>query len=118
MRAARERGSALRLPDEVLDHGARATVDGVSAAYLDDHGHLAHQVRPACRLQACVLVADDATPGRDENEIRPRSRTTNPKGVAIFEVSDTTIQKVIYRATDLTDGVLIYPSGTVGYVKP
>jgi hypothetical protein len=44
--------------------------------------------------------------------------TTNVKGVAIFEVSDTLIQKVIYRATDITDGVLLYPSVTVNYSKP
>ena len=46
------------------------------------------------------------------------STTTDVKGVAIFEVSDTTIQKVIFRATDITDGVLLYPSVTVDYVKP
>jgi hypothetical protein len=38
--------------------------------------------------------------------------------VAIFQVSDTLIQKVIYRATDLTDGVLLIASASVSYVKP
>jgi len=44
--------------------------------------------------------------------------TTNAKGVAIFQVSDTLIQKVTYRATDVTDGVLINTPATVSYVKP
>ena len=44
--------------------------------------------------------------------------TTNAKGVAIFQVSDTLIQKVTYRATDLTDGVLLDASATVSYVEP
>ena len=51
-------------------------------------------------------------------KIRPKPATTNVKGEAIFQVSDTLIQKVIYRATDLTDGVLLYPSVTVSYLKP
>jgi len=33
-------------------------------------------------------------------------------------VSDPVIQKVIYRATDLTDGVLVDPFVTVSFVKP
>ncbi len=64
------------------------------------------------------LVATTEPPVAMRTKIRPRSGTTNLKGVAIFEVSDTTIEKVIYRATDLTDGVLLYPSVTVDYVKP
>jgi subtilase family serine protease len=51
-------------------------------------------------------------------KIRPKSVTTNTKGEAVFQVSDTLIQKVIYRATDLTDGVLVYPSVTVSYLQP
>jgi len=64
------------------------------------------------------LVATTNPPAAMRTKIWPRPGTTNLKGVAIFEVSDTTIQKVIYRATDLTDGVLLYPSVTVDYVKP
>ena len=48
-------------------------------------------------------------------EIKPVSLTTNAKGVAIFQVSDTKIQKVTYRATDVTDGVLLDVT-TVSYV--
>jgi len=33
-------------------------------------------------------------------------------------VRDTVIQKVIYRATDLTDGVLLPASVVVSFVKP
>ena len=39
--------------------------------------------------------------------IKPVYVTTNAKGVAVFQVSDTLIQKVTYSATDLTDGVLL-----------
>ena len=64
------------------------------------------------------LVATTDPPVATTTKIRPMSTTTDLKGVAIFEVSDTTIQDVIYRATDLTDGVLLYPSVTVDYVRP
>ena len=64
------------------------------------------------------LVATTTAPIAMRTKIRPASMTTNVKGVAIFEVSDTLIQKVIYRATDITDGVLLYPSVTVNYSKP
>jgi len=50
--------------------------------------------------------------------IRPASAITNAKGIANFEVRDTVIQKVIYRATDLTDGVLLPASVVVSFVKP
>ncbi len=64
------------------------------------------------------LVATTTPPAAMRTKIRPMPRTTNVKGEAIFQVSDTLIQKVIYRATDLTDGVLLFPSVTVAYVKP
>ena len=64
------------------------------------------------------LEAATIPPAAMRTKFRPRSGTTDSKGVAIFEVSDTTIQKVIFRATDITDGVLLYPSVTVDYVKP
>jgi subtilase family serine protease len=64
------------------------------------------------------LVAATTSPIAMSTSVRPRSSTTNAKGVAIFEVRDNVIQKVTYRATDITDGVLLYPSVTVNYVKP
>jgi subtilase family serine protease len=63
-----------------------------------------------------ILVA--ASPSAAKTEIKPVYLTTNAKGVAIFQVSDTLVQKVTYQATDLTDGVLIDASATVSYVKP
>lgn len=51
-------------------------------------------------------------------QITPKSSLANAKGVVTFEVSDKVVQKVTYRATDLTDGVLLAPSVTVSYVKP
>jgi hypothetical protein len=50
--------------------------------------------------------------------ITPVSALTNLRGIASFEVRDTAVQKVIYRATDLTDGVLLVASATVRYLKP
>ena len=64
------------------------------------------------------LTAATIPPVAMRATIRPKPATTNGKGEAIFQVSDTLIQKVIYRATDLTDGVLLYPSVTVSYLKP
>jgi subtilase family serine protease len=64
------------------------------------------------------LVATTTSGAAIRTRIYPMSRMTNSKGVAIFEVSDTVVQKVVYRATDLTDGVLLYPSVTVNYVTP
>jgi len=64
------------------------------------------------------LVAIATPPVAAGTTIRPMSTTTDVKGVAIFEVSDTTIQDVVYRATDITDGVLLYPSVAVDYVRP
>jgi hypothetical protein len=64
------------------------------------------------------LVATTTSPIAMRTKITPKSTSTNVKGVAIFEVSDTAIQNVIYRATDVTDGVLLYPSVTVSFVKP
>ncbi len=64
------------------------------------------------------LTATTVPPVAMRTKIRPKPATTNMKGEAIFQVSDTLIQKVIYRATDLTDGVLLYPSVTVSYLKP
>ena len=65
-----------------------------------------------------ILVATVTAPSAAKLKIQPVSVTTNAKGVAIFQVSDTLIQKVTYRATDLTDGVLLNASATVSYVKP
>ena len=64
------------------------------------------------------LVATTTPPVAMSTKVRPTSSITNGKGEAIFEVSDTAIQTVIYRATDITDGVLLYPSVTVNYVAP
>ena len=64
------------------------------------------------------LVATTTPPVAMRTKIRPTSSITNGKGAAIFEVSDTAIETVIYRATDVTDGVLLYPSVTVNYVAP
>ena len=50
--------------------------------------------------------------------ITPASGLTNVKGIVSFEVSDSVIQTVIYRATDLTDGILLVAPATVRYRKP
>ena len=63
-----------------------------------------------------ILVATATSSDAASTEIKPVSLTTNAKGVAIFQVSDTKIQKVTYRATDVTDGVLLDASATVSYV--
>lgn len=65
-----------------------------------------------------ILVATATSPPSTRTKIQPVSVTTNAKGVAIFQVSDTLIQTVTYSATDLTDGVTISASATVSYVKP
>ena len=65
-----------------------------------------------------ILVATVTSPPSSRTKIQPVSVTTNAKGVAIFQVSDTPIQKVTYSATDLTDGVTDQASATVSYVKP
>jgi hypothetical protein len=65
-----------------------------------------------------ILVGTAAPPTAAKTRIRPVHVMTNAKGVAVFEVSDPVIQKVIYRATDLTDGVLVDPFVTVSFVKP
>ena len=65
-----------------------------------------------------ILVATVTSPPSSRTKIQPVSVTTNAKGVAIFQVSDTSIQTVTYSATDLTDGVTISASATVSYVKP
>ena len=65
-----------------------------------------------------ILVGSAATQSAARAMINPILLKTNAKGVAIFQVSDTLIQKVIYRATDLTDGVLLIASASVSYVKP
>ncbi len=51
-------------------------------------------------------------------QITPKSSLANAKGIVTFEVSDKLVQKVTYRATDLTDGILLAPSVTVSYLKP
>ena len=50
--------------------------------------------------------------------ITPASGLTNVRGIVSFEVSDSVIQTVIYRATDLTDGILLVAPATVRYRKP
>ena len=61
-----------------------------------------------------ILVSAGTTPTR----ITPISVITNAKGVANFDVRDTAVQKVKYRATDLTDGVVLQATATVSYLKP
>ena len=61
-----------------------------------------------------ILVSTGTTPTR----ITPISVITNAKGVASFDVRDTAVQKVKYRATDLTDGVVLQATATVSYLKP
>ena len=61
-----------------------------------------------------ILVSTGTTPTR----ITPTSVITNAKGVASFDVRDTAVQKVKYRATDLTDGVVLQATATVSYLKP
>jgi subtilase family serine protease len=94
------------------------TLDAVSTAFSTITVTLRTRFGLPVASKRVWLVATTEPPVAMRTMIRPRSGTTNLKGVAIFEVSDTTIQKVIYRATDLTDGVLLYPSVTVDYVKP
>jgi hypothetical protein len=65
-----------------------------------------------------ILVGTATSLSALKTGIKPVTVTTNGKGVAIFQVSDTQIQTVTYRATDLTDGVLLIATATVSYVKP
>jgi subtilase family serine protease len=65
-----------------------------------------------------ILVGTSTARGPVKTVITPASVNTNAKGVAVFKVSDTLVQNVIYRATDLTDGVLVDASVTVSYLKP
>jgi subtilase family serine protease len=65
-----------------------------------------------------ILVGTATPPAATRTRIRPVQVMTNAKGGAVFKVSDQVIQKVIYRATDLTDGVLVDPFVTVSFVKP
>jgi subtilase family serine protease len=65
-----------------------------------------------------ILVGTVPAPSGAKMLTMPVYLKTNTKGVAIFQVSDTLIQKVTYRATDITDGVLIPASATVSYVRP
>ncbi|MGO9964711.1 MAG: protease pro-enzyme activation domain-containing protein [Acidimicrobiales bacterium] len=94
------------------------TVDAVSTAFTTITVTLRTRFGLPVASKRVWLVATTDPRAAMRTTIRPRSGTTNLKGVAIFEVSDTTIQKVIYSATDLTDGVLLYPSVTVDYVNP
>jgi len=50
-------------------------------------------------------------------KIRPKSVTTNTKGEAVFQVSDTLIQKVIYRAT-ISPTVSCVPVGDRQLLQP
>jgi len=70
------------------------------------------------RAKRVILIGTAPSPTKAETRIEPVLLFTNAKGVAIFQVSDTLVQKVTYRATDLTDGVLLNGSATVSYVKP
>jgi subtilase family serine protease len=65
-----------------------------------------------------ILVGTATSTTAPKATVNPILLTTNAKGVAIFQVSDTLIQTVTYRATDLTDGVLLIASASVRYVKP
>ena len=65
-----------------------------------------------------ILIGTASSPGAGSTMINPVYVTTNTKGVAVFQVSDTLIQKVTYSATDLTDGVLLSASATVSYTGP
>ena len=65
-----------------------------------------------------ILVGTVPSPAGVTTKAPTVNLKTNAKGVAIFQVSDTLIQKVTYRATDVTDGVLINASATVSYVTP
>ena len=70
------------------------------------------------RAKRVILVGTAKLPNTARTRIEPVFTTTNAKGVAVFQVSDTLIQKVTYRATDLTDGVVLSGSASVSYVKP
>jgi subtilase family serine protease len=70
------------------------------------------------RAKRVILVGTVSPPAKAGTRIEPVLLTTNAKGVAVFQVSDTLIQNVTYRATDLTDGILLNGSATVSYVKP
>jgi subtilase family serine protease len=69
------------------------------------------------RAKRVILIGTATSPTKAKTRIEPVFLTTNAKGVAVFQVSDTLIQKVTYRATDLTDGVVLNGSATVSYVK-
>ena len=70
------------------------------------------------RAKRVILVGTAPSPAKAGTRIEPVLLTTNAKGVAVFQVSDTLIQNVTYRATDLTDGILLNGSATVSFVKP
>jgi hypothetical protein len=70
------------------------------------------------RAKRVILIGTATSPTKAKTRIEPVFLTTNAKGVAVFQVSDTLIQNVTYRATDLTDGILLNGSATVSYVKP
>ena len=69
------------------------------------------------RAKRVILVGTVTSPIKAKTRIEPVFVTTNAKGVAVFQVSDTLVQKVTYSATDLTDGVVLKGSATVSYVK-
>ena len=64
------------------------------------------------RAKRVILVGTVKSPNTARTRIEPVFTTTNAKGVAVFQVSDTLVQKVTYRATDLTDGVVLGGSAT------
>lgn len=66
-----------------------------------------------------ILVGTVTTPTGFTWYLKPTPViSTNAKGLAVFQVSDTTIQKVTYNATDLTDGVVLQSTATVRFVAP
>jgi subtilase family serine protease len=68
-----------------------------------------------------ILVGTTATTAAKSklaSRITPSSMISSARGVAVFDVSDTVVQQVVYRATDLTDGLLLERSATVRFVKP
>jgi subtilase family serine protease len=69
------------------------------------------------RAKRVILVGTVTSPIKAKTRIEPVFVTTNAKGVAVFQVSDTLVQKVTYSATDLTDGIVLKGSATVSYVK-
>ncbi len=70
------------------------------------------------RAKRVILVGTVTEPIKAKTRIEPVFVTTNAKGVAVFQVSDTLVEKVTYSATDLTDGIVLKGSATVSYVKP